>query len=274
MAIQIPSPSRSLTTRPTANIQTPSDFSGVERAVQGLGEQVSAVSEIFRKGIITEQISKATLTANEELNILQQKALSSPNLTESSGVVFRNEADKIIQRQMDTIGDPFATREFQVQHQGVVLSRENAVRKAGRVAQTDRFIADTNSMKDQTQENIFSTDNAPTREIERQKYIGQLNRGVENLWLSRVARQQAIATFDEEVRLGRPQFDLDTLSKSKGSVGAAIFRDRVESGIFYPDLKTQEEQQFINIATKREDRLKIEKARILEAKKTKTLDTR
>ena len=59
MAIIIPKITGSLSTR-TVGQQSPSDFTKVERSIQGLGDQVARVSEVFRQGIITEQVSKQT----------------------------------------------------------------------------------------------------------------------------------------------------------------------------------------------------------------------
>ncbi len=255
MAIIIPKSTAQLTTKGTANLQTPSDFSKVERSLQGLGRQVSAVSNIFRNGIITEQVSKATLNANQKLNDLQITTLQNPNLTESSATQFRAEADKILAKEMDGIGDPIATREFQVQHQGAVLSRENAVRKAGRTQQIDRYDVQTSEIGEQALDNSYNTNNPATQEIERQKYIGQLNRGVENLWKSRVERQRQITEWDEARRVGKAQHDYNILTApgegvtwSMRAKGADDFIKIMQEGTAYPELSTGEQLEHIKKA--------------------------
>jgi len=269
MAIIIPKITGSLTTK-TVGAQSPSDFTKVDKSIQGAADQASKVSEVFRQGIITEQISKQTISVNQQLNELSNTTLQDPNLTESSGAEYHANASKILEEAMNGIGDPVATRQFQVQNQSVILARTNDVRKAGRTQQIDRYGVQTNEIKSQSLSNSFITNNPVNQAIERNTYVNQLNRGVDNLWLSRVNRQEAIAQYDEERRVGKPQHDFNILTAPGEGVtwgdrskGAEEFIQQVRAGV-YAGLTPQEQTDFItkaesfrDVSTKR-DQLAIE----------------
>jgi len=269
MAIIIPKITGSLSTK-TVGQQTPADFTKVEKSIQGLGDQVARVSEVFRQGIITEQVSKQTISVNQQLNELADKQLQDPNITESSGNEYRAKADQILSKSMDQIGDPVATRQFQVGAQASILAGENNIRKAGRAAQKDRFDVDTATIRGQSLTASFQTNDPVQQMIARQVFVDQLNRGVNNLYKSRLERQTAIAKYDEDKRTGKAQYDMDLLTAPGNGVtfgdranGAQVFIDQVRGGA-YPELTTQEQTEFVNRAkafmdvnTKR-DRVEIE----------------
>jgi len=253
MAIKIPESTASLTTRGTAPIQVPSSFTEKERASQRLLDASSQISDVFQRAIVTEQVSVETITFNEGMNLLEQKALSSPNLTESSSIAFNLEANKILSKSIDNIGDPQVAREFEVQKRSIILGKSNGIRKAGRVAQTDRYIVQTGEIKSQTLNQTFNTNNPVMQKIHRQDYINQLNRGVENLYISREERVKQISDFDNDARIGKPQHDFNILTKqiegrSTGERirGAIDFKDSLLGGAY--SLSPQETKKFSDAA--------------------------
>lgn len=199
--IKIPESTTQLTTLPTAAIQQPAAFTRRQQALQSLTNQLAATAEVFRQGIITEQVSKATLITNEFLLELEDKFKTNPNRTAADSDQFRIESDKFLQKQMDTIGDPATTRKFQLQFSADILMREFSVRQSGRVAQQDRYEVDTINIGQQSIDNIVkSGNNLAEVIIHRQKYIGQLDLGILNLYIDKEERAKRIIEFDDLVK--------------------------------------------------------------------------
>jgi len=253
MAIKIPESTAQLTTKGTSALQTPSSFTAEERASQKLLDASSRISEIFRQGIVTEQVSLATMNFNEQINVLEQKSLSNPNLTESSAQAFQLEADKILSKQLDTIGDPQVTREFQVQKSSIILGKSNIVRQAGRNAQMDRYVVQTGQIKQQALVQTFNTNNPVMQKVIRQDFINQLNRGTDNIYISREERAKQIAQFDSDARLGKPQHDFNIQTKQQEGrstgdriQGAIDFKSSLLGGAY--SLSPQETEKFSNAA--------------------------
>lgn len=232
--ITIPSSSASLTTKGTAKQQSPSSLSGEAIALQNLGEALSQTSDVFRQSIINEQVADAQIAYTQKLNQNKLETLANPELTEADSIEFGNQAVEDLQPFLDTIGDPAATRQFEINQRASILGATNSVRKAGRVAQQDRYVVKGGEVKTQSLGNAFSTNDPVMQIVERKKYVDYLNRGVP-FNITREEREKQIAIYDEEFRVGKVQHDYNALtanvegrSSAQRVLGALEFLDGLD----------------------------------------------
>jgi len=260
-----------LSTQTTASpINDIGSLTKASQQLQRAGQVLDGVATEFRQLKTLREVSNATIQTNQQLGELEDEILSRPDLTEDMVAEFRKRSGDIVNSQLGTIGDERARLNAGVQFQGSALNRGFNIKREGRNADVKNAGTARDILTDQAIQESFKAGNPEQSSFIRSNLEIAYNNDVAVGLMTPQQKFDQLQAFDEAIRKGLPQFDLDKQVAAFGSAGAEAFIEDVQRGKYReingkPGLTTQEEQTLINAATNRMEReKKIEKIKLEE----------
>ncbi len=266
--VQIPraESQRNITTQTTApRVQDIGSFTRTSRALAEAGGVVLQIDADFKRLRTLREVTKGTIEANRRMTELESETLNDPNLSEGSLEGFNQQTQEIVNEVLGSVGDEQSRLQLQLQLEGSRIAKGFNIKRHGRNADIANAEVETGALEQQAALDIFKDDGSQSAMI-RGNLIAHYNRQLAIGYQTKKQIAGRIAAFDEKVRKGKPQFEMDMLINQFGSDGVDIFVNRVRQEKAYPGLTTQEEDGFVKDALSRKDReLKIEKLKKDEA---------
>ena len=228
-----------------------SDIGNFTRTSQAIGSAAAALNtqaEEFKQLETLRKVSQGTVNGNRQLADLENEILNDPNLTEvESTRIFNERSQPIIDEIIATISDERAQLQLSVQFQGSQLAKGFNIKRQGRERDISNAELETQALESEAATSIFKADPS-MKEMLRGNLITHYTQQIAIGYKTREQIGDRLAIFDETIRKGKVDFDIESLTRAqKGRseaeriLGAKIIQGRLQED-FYGELSLDEEK--------------------------------